>query len=174
MKTSKEWWDEVKVSPVALEDWLQKQYTGEVTAADRIVKLGEQFTVDTKAKSILAAIAQQEETHATWIKELLESRGITPTVGDANKRYWAKTMPGITDFETGTAVAAHAEKMRLERIRVISEDKSAPADIRETFKKILKDELWHEKAFRSLSTDEALNKTLEGHEQGMQSLGLVI
>lgn len=174
MKTSKQWWDEVKASPEAINEWLQKQYTGEVTAADRIVRLGEQFDANPKAQKILATIAAQEAQHAEWIRALLVVRGINPEVGNAEKRYWAKTLPGIVDFETGAAVAAHAEKMRLERIQVICDDEDAPWDIRYTFKKILKDELWHEKAFRALSTDDALEKTLHGHEEGRESLGLVI
>lgn len=174
MKTSAQWWEETKASPEKLIEWLKKQYTGEVTAAARIVALGEQFKVDTKTKSILAAIAAQEDQHATWIHDLLADRGVTPEIGDENKRYWKHALPGITDFEHGAAVGAHAEKMRLERIQVISEDQAAPADVRLAFQKILKDELWHEKAFRSLSTPSALLATLSNHEAGAQSLGLVV
>ena len=62
--------------------------------------------------------------------------------------------------------------MRLERIRVIAQDETAPVDIRETFVKILKDEVWHEKAFTQLSTTEALNSTLGDYKLGREALGL--
>lgn len=173
MKTSAQWWEETKSSPAKLVEWLHKQYTGEVTAAARINLMGMRFNVSTKAKSILAAIADQETQHAAWIGELLTARGETPSIGESENRYWKDTLPGITDFEHGSAVAAHAEKMRLQRIEVISNDPQAPEDIRLAFTKILKDELWHEKAFRSLSTPSALQATLANHEAGAATLGLV-
>lgn len=174
MQTSKEWWETTKASPEAINDWLQKQYTGEATAASRIMELSEEFNTDRRVTRILMTIANQEMQHSEWIRDLLISRGINPTIGNPNGRYWKETLKVIKDFETGAAIAAHAEKMRLERITVISEDEEAPEDIREVFKKILVDELFHERAFRSLSTDEAMRNTLETHQAGMEALGLVI
>ena len=173
MKTSLTWWTEVKASPSLLKDWLVKQYRGEVTAADRIRVLANQFSVSGQDRKTLEVIASQEETHASWVLGLLNARGINPSVENAEDRYWASTLPGIDSFETGTAVAAHAEKMRLERIQVISEDQDAPEDIQSVFKKILVDELFHERAFRSMSTPAAMEKTHGNHELGRKALGLV-
>lgn len=173
MKTSLSWWNEVKASPSLLKDWLVKQYRGEVTAALRIRNLATVYATDQRQRDILEVIAGQEEMHAKWVLGLLNARGVTPMVDRAEDRYWAATLPGIDDFETGAAVGAHAEAMRLERIKVISEDQTADADIRETFTKILKDEVFHERAFRNLSTPEALAKTEGKHELGRKALGLV-
>ena len=46
-------------------------------------------------------------------------------------------LAAIEDLETGCAVGAHAERMRLERIEVIAGDPEAPADIRAVFARIL-------------------------------------
>jgi rubrerythrin len=177
MKTSKQWWDEVKGSEHKTEAWLRKQWRGEVTASFRIKKLAEQYTDSTSRESkILNQIASQEETHAEWVKTLLISRGITvddTEIAKAEDRYWAQTLPGIKDFSTGTAVAAHAEGMRLERIRIIVEDKDSPIDIRRVFSQILHDEEWHESAFKKLSTSEALAATEGDHKLGREALGLV-
>ena len=173
MKTSQQWWDEVKQSPSLLNEWLVKQYRGEVTAANRIRDLADKFKIKGRTRDLLEVIATQEETHASWVLALLKARGIQPSVENAENRYWAEVLPGIDDFATGTAVAAHAEKMRLDRIQVISNDTEAPADIRNAFERILKDELFHEKAFRSMSTSLALEATKDNHERGMQVLGLV-
>jgi rubrerythrin len=177
MKTSKEWWVETRTDEVKLIDWLQKQWRGEVTAAERIMRFADQFAVSgSNDYKVLDAIASQERIHAHWIERLLEARGLkvdTNEILNAEKRYWLETLPGITDFATGAAVAAHAEGMRLERIRAIAEDPNSPADIRNTFIKILKDEEWHESAFTKLSNPEALEATLGNHEAGMQTLGLV-
>jgi rubrerythrin len=174
MKTSAQWWEETRVSTEKLADWLKKQYTGEVTAASRIREFASKFCNDIKSSKILKLIAEQEEQHAEWIKELLLTRGIRVEIGSAHEKYWKETLPAIESFETGTAIAAHAEKMRLERIKVISEDEMAASDIRETFKRILKDELFHEAAFRNMSTEKALTSTLHNHKDGMNALGLVV
>ena len=103
---------------------------------------------------------------------MLLSRGLTPEILNKKERYWEQTLKQITDWDTGCAVAAHAEKMRLERIRVICDDEEAPADIRDVFLMILPQEEFHEKAFRSFTTDDAMARTLEGHLAGLNELGL--
>lgn len=173
-KTSKQWWQETKADPAKLTEWLKKQYTGEVTASQRILDLRDKFQVDGKDHKILTFIANQEQTHAQWILELLHNRGIEPEVGDPNKRYWKETLKGIEDLETGCAVGAHAEAMRLDRIREIAYDVTAPHDIVTKFTKILIDEVGHEKLFRKLSTPEALEATRANHEAGAAALGLVV
>jgi rubrerythrin len=175
MKTSKQWWDSVKNNENELVSWLIKQWRGEVTAAMRIVRFAEQYAKTNHQIKVLNAIAAQEEMHADWVKELLVSRNInvdSSQIEQAEQRYWRETLPNIVDFETGSAVAAHAEKMRLERIRVIAADETAPEDIRTTFAKILTDEEWHERAFRELSSIEALESTKNSHQAGMETLGL--
>lgn len=174
MKTSQEWWKEVKTDEAKFVDWLVKQHRGEVTAAQRIEAFAEKYAISDKHKKTLSLIAKQERQHASWVAELLESRGIKQDVSCAEEKYWRETLPKIESFETGAAVGAHAEKMRLERIRVIASDISAPEDVRETFKKILKDELFHEKAFRNMAGDDAMKKTFHSHESGLNALGLEI
>lgn len=124
---------------------------------------------------MLSVISGQEKQHAQWVKELLENRGISvddKSIAEAEERYWKHTLPGIDSFETGAAVAAHAENMRLERIRAICSDPESPADIRDVFQNILKDEVFHAKAFESMASEEALEQTKGNHELGLVALGL--
>jgi rubrerythrin len=172
-RTSEQWWEEVKADPAKLESWLQKQYHGEVTAADRIRDFAEKFSQpDTRASRILNLIASQEMDHASWVGSLLVARGIEPRVLDKDERYWEQTLPQIGNFATGAAVAAHAERMRLERIRVIAHDLEAPDDIRTVFDRILPQEVFHERAFTSLAGPEAMQATVEAHLQGREVIGL--
>ena len=173
MTDSKTWWDSVKVDKTKVNQWLVKQYRGEVTAAGRIETLRDNYPTTDKQYKTLTIIAGQERQHANWVLALLEARGITPDVAHAEDRYWKKTLPGIKDFATGTAVAAHAEKMRLSRIKVISEETAAPKDIVDVFNKILHDEIFHEKAFRSMSNWWALENTKHNQKLGEEVLGLV-
>lgn len=176
-KTSAEWWSEVKADPVRFNEWLVKQYRGEVTAAVRIRKLADRTDSHTN-KAVLNMIASQENTHASWVLDLLNARGIVPTmedVGNAENRYWKAVAPAAAfSFNRACAIASHAEGMRLERIRVISEDYEAPEDVRVVFKKILKEEIFHEKAFASMAGADAMSKTQPDHEAGRQLLGLVV
>lgn len=173
MKTSSEWWSETKRDDAAMTRWLLSQYHGEVSAAEKIEQLRERFAgQDRRANKLLSIIAAQERLHAGWVLTLLQTRGLDPSHAHQD-RYWSKTLPGITDLESGCAVGAHAERMRLERIETISADEEAPADVRAVFQKILPQERFHERAFRSLSTAEALSQTRTAHEEGRNALGLL-
>ncbi|MEM9072903.1 MAG: ferritin-like domain-containing protein [Myxococcota bacterium] len=173
-RTSEQWWSRVKTSRALLHHWLNDQYRGEATAAERIDALRHRFaTPGSRADRVLRVIASQERRHAAWVAGLLRARGLSVAIDDVPSRYWEATLGGITDLETGAAVGAHAEKMRLERIEVIARDTSAPSDIRDVFARILPQERFHERAFRSLSTTAALRATSAAHAQGRNALGLV-
>lgn len=173
MRTSTEWWNQTKANPQLLTEWLQKQYYGEITAADRIHEYCESRS-PTKWRKTLNLISQQEHQHASWILELLHNRGLQPVTPDAPNRYWNQTLPQVNSFESATAVAAHAELMRLERIRAIVADESAPVDAREAFRKILVDEEFHARAFTRMAGEEALSATSVAHQNGLKELGLIM
>lgn len=174
MKTSAQWWAECKADPEKFNRWLQRQYTGEVTAAKRINQVfAKHPPQNDRWWPVIQEIAAQEQAHAEWIAILLRNRGIEPKIEESDKRYWLETLPGIDDFFTASAVAAHAEAMRLERIKVIAEDPDAPEDVRNTFDRILRDELFHERAFRTMTSPEAYEATRDNHELGREALGLV-
>lgn len=166
------WWKKTRSDPQRVLKWLKDQYHGEVTAATRIRELILVYPALPKWKETVELIAQQEEQHAEWVKSLLVNRGVKAEVLNKTERYWEETIKQITDWDTGCAVAAHAEAMRLERIEAICADEDADADIKEVFGKILVEERFHEKAFRSFTTSEAMEKTLAGHMAGLNELGL--
>lgn len=171
--TSKQWYNKVKKSEKKLNDWLNKQYRGEVTAADRIRQLIISQAPSKKAAAILEKIAVQEENHAEWVLGLLKARGINPDIAGAEQRYWKIMLPMThVSFNHASAVAAHAEKMRLERIQVIVNDKDTADDIRKVFKRILKQEIFHESAFRKLAGEEAMKSVKPVHNVGLRLLGL--
>lgn len=173
-KTSQMWWAEVKRNPEHLQQWLLDQYRGEATAAERIDLLRRRFTQPgTRAARVLRVIAEQERLHAGWVAALLVARGIPVEVEQVRSRYWELTLGGIEDLETGAAIGAHAERMRLERIEAIAADEDAPADIRSVFARILPQERFHERAFRSLATEGTLAATAGAHQRGREALGLV-
>jgi rubrerythrin len=178
MRTSQEWYDSIKNDPEKILNWLKNQYHGEVTAAERIRSLILCYdpTIGPVRldswKAVVEGIAKEEELHATWVGELLRVRGVEPEKLVKDERYWNETVKQIVDWDTGCAVAAHAEKMRLERIEVICNDPETQADIREVFAKILIQERFHAKTFELYTTDDAMKRTLEGHLAGLNELGL--
>ncbi len=170
---SEAWWSVTKADPERFNRWLVKQYRGEATASKRILDFAENHAPDETSKRILRVIAKQEAMHAEWVLELLKKRGIEPDVSNAEARYWQHTLPGIRSFTTGAAVGAHAEKMRLERIETIVNDpESVPPDVRRTFTWILRDELFHEQAFRAMAGPDAMEETRYRHSDGKRVLGL--
>ncbi len=62
--------------------------------------------------------------------------------------------------------------MRLERIKAIVNDAGAPDDVRSVFRKILKDETFHAKAFTHLTSKESFVKMEKQHKAGAKALGL--
>lgn len=172
-KTSAQWWEEVKQNAAEFEGWLLDQYRGEVTAAGRIEALRDAFApVGCRAWRVLSVIAEQEREHAKWVAELLRARRVEPRVEDVEARYWNAVLSGVRDLETGAAVGAHAEEMRLERIIVIANDETAPPDVRAVFCEILPQERFHARAFRSLSSALALERTAAAQRLGRELLGL--
>jgi rubrerythrin len=177
MMNSQQWWDGVKTDPVKFDDWLIRQYRGEVTAARRIRAVASHFRAEPTSERILQNIAVQEETHAFLVAGLLRDRGIVVgnvEISDADKRYWSEALKGAKDFDTACAVGAHAEAMRLERINVICKDAETPANVRRVFKQIQIDEVWHERAFRDLAGKVAMEQTKADHEAGRHLLGLEV
>lgn len=176
MKTSQEWWNEVKASEPKLIEWLTDQYRGEATAVSRLQVLLDKFVdLPKNARHTVERIMKDEAKHSEWIKQLLVARNITiPEVNHEAERYWPETIKFIETSNQAMAVAGHAEAMRLERIRVIASDDSAPTDVRAAFQAILPDEEFHERAFKAFAGEEALEQMLPHHKVGMEALGLVI
>ncbi len=175
MHTPEQWWTRIKTDEDAFIDWMRRQYHGEVGASGRIRAFADLFAEGGPHEATLRRIADEEEQHAAWFAGLLRARGIEPVVLDAHdERYWNQTLPGIDSFETGAAVAAHAEEMRLARIRVIAADADAPGDVRDVLGRILEDEVGHAEAFRAMTTDEAYAATSDAHALGLEALGLTV
>lgn len=174
MRTSLEWWNEVRDCPSKLEAWLLRQYVGEIAAvhllSEVLLKYGGQAT-DQEWLNVHRVMVQ-EATHARWVKKLLDDRGIAlPQESEATRRYWSEVLPNVTNFREACAAGFHAESMHLERIRVIANDPAAPVDIRETFARILPHEEWHESVFDAMRSGTELTRY---HEKGLQALNLVL
>ena len=177
MQTSQEWWNSIKNDEQAIIDWLIKQYHGERTAAIRMenMLLDESIYLSPAQCIVLDVISHQEAQHADWIGQLLNNRGVdAELLTDHEERYWNKTLSGKHSADELFAIAAHAEEMRLERIRVIVKDKDARHDIRQIFGLILCDEEFHARAFKHNTPSENYEAARANHEAGMMALGLVI
>jgi len=175
-KSSQEWWDRTKNDENLLNHWLKNQFHGEITAAQRIKNFADQ-TEDSKNRRILDVIALQELQHSEWIRNLLKVRGIEAEILEKEERYWSKVIPDNyknLPTEKLAAIGAHAEIMRLSRIRVIANDETSPIDIRFCFQLILKDEEWHAKAFSEMAGEENMNQAIDAHKEGLEALGLTI
>lgn len=173
LQSSEAWWNEVSQSKKKFADWLQKQYHGENTAAQRIRHMVEETEVSAH-KLVLARIATQEEYHAKLVGDLLEKYGVQekPAEEFGESRYWSAVAPAQEDFFTKCAIAGHAEAMRLERIRAIVNDQNTPLDVYSVFCIILQDELWHEKAFKAMAGEETLDRVKPCHNKARELLGL--
>ena len=172
-RTSLEWWHSIRHCHEEVCAWLQKQAYGEEQAAKRIASLAQDTDLPFETRVVLDRISEDEAKHAAWIKHCLKRRGLL-ALDEHENRYWKEALKDVGTKDEIFAAAAHAEAMRLERIRVIAYDKTAPWDIYETFNGILKDEERHAAEFRKLASTEALEKMLPRHQEGLKALGLVL
>lgn len=175
MRDTKTWWATVKANPEKLASWLKRQYVGELAAVNLLSELLIRFGSEMNPEDwhTISKIMMQEALHGTWMKELLDVRGIKPEQNaSAERRYWKEVLPAVDSFEKAVAAGFHAENMRLHRIREIASDLDAPADIRETFQRILPHEEWHEEAFAAMmGQTDAITPF---HEKGLKALNLVL
>lgn len=166
MKASQEWWNKTKTSPIKLAYWLQGQVYAEEQAYNRIKALADKYS-----SPVLHKIAIDELRHSLMIGQCVAQNNID-FINFYEERYWKEVNLQFENLEQIGAVGYHAEAMRLERIKVIAQDKDfiILADI---FKKIQKDVEYNVEAFKSLTTEQEIEIAAIDHEQGMIALGLV-
>jgi rubrerythrin len=170
---TQEWLNKVISSEAELHHWLQRQYIGEVTAANRIHKLA--VAAPYKHFKTLSKIAIDELEHAKWVLDLLEARNIPiPKIETPEERYWKPILNEADSFDKTAAAGFHAEGMRLVRIRALAADPRVAEDIRDVFTRILPDEEFHEKAFGAIASEKAKNTMAHKHQEGLDRLGLEI
>jgi hypothetical protein len=178
MKTSEQWWNSVRHDERKFATWLQKQYRGEMTAVSRLLGVLHNYSghFTQKQERVIMEIVKQERDHASWVRGLLISRGLSCAFSpkEAESRYWQTQKIQNPSFSELMAIAAHAEGMRLERIQVIADDATAPSDVRDVFRRILRDETFHERAFRQIAGEDAMSRTRYTHEKGRRLLGLTV
>jgi rubrerythrin len=173
MKTVQTWIKEVKASTDKLNHWLCRQYVGEVLAANRICTLAEH--VPPQWKPVLHRIAEDEANHARWVLELLTARGLPiPAVSYDGTRYWGPILKDGMTVTQMLAAGAHAEEMRLHRIKALAGDPEIDEDVREVFQRILPDEEFHAKAFAAAAGPEAVKSAAHQHHLGLEALGLEV
>jgi rubrerythrin len=177
MHSSQQWWDETKADPSKLSHWLRRQYVGEIAAVNLLSEVLLRFGGSATAKEWdnVHRVMLQEATHAKWMKQRCDARGIVlDEDASAERRYWKEVLPNVTNFREAMAAAYHAEHMRLERIRIIAADRDpAVADLAETFSRILPHEQWHEEVFGEMMKGGS-EKITRYHERGLEALNLTL
>lgn len=178
MKNTKEWWEETKSKPEALNRWLVRQYVGEMAAVNLLSQALIQYGGDMTGEewSDVFKVMMQEAKHARWVRQLLEKRSVLiPPKLSATRKYWNEVLPEIKSLDDVAHAAHHAESMRLHRIREIAEEQDTTyADLQVVFSRILPDEEWHERVFRKLRRS-GLNPKMEGaHLNGLKALSLIL
>lgn len=178
MKTVTQWLEEVVTNPTKLNHWLQRQYVGEMLAAQRIRQIADAYLrtelANPSTAILLIRIADDEHRHAQWVKELLELFNIElPEVTLEGTRYWQGDELNLP-FTDLMALGHHAETMRLQRIVALSVDTRVHVAIQAVFSRILQDEIFHAKAFGDMTEPDAIERMRTRHQEGLERLGLEI
>ena len=176
MKTSQEWVQDLATDTEKVKNWLQRQYRGEVRAS---IKIGHLASISgTGLESVvLGKIARDESKHARWIKDLyvsLYDESPNSDQENASNRYWAAQEDQDFTPDELYALGAHAEAMRLERIEAVIDCAALAPIIRDVFKNIRKDEVFHADAFAAMASTSAMDRMEPLHQEGLKALGLVL
>jgi hypothetical protein len=70
-------------------------------------------------------------------------------------------LEGMEEWRRACALASRAEAVRAGKARALALDGDVPADVRVAFADILRDEAFHERAFRFLAGEEAMATHVE-------------
>ncbi len=154
LRTLRAQWPAIRMQPNWVENWLQGQFSGEVDAVASMEDLLATFLRDpTKGRQVLLLerIVRDERDHVLWIGQLLQARGVKPRAIAPGE-----VLPGMDTCQHGCAVASRAEALRAGEIRLVIADEWVPTDVRDAFRHILGDEVFHERAFRRLAGDPAM------------------
>lgn len=150
------YWPLMKTKGDWLTSWLQRQYTGEVNALASMEVLLESIKSQSQNPQyikIVEKIISDENKHIQMISQLLTSRGIAPKAVDD-----IEILDGMDSWNDGCALASRAEAVRSGKARVLVKDQEVPKDVREAFSIILRDEAFHEKAFRYMAGEDNMTR----------------
>ncbi len=177
MRTSMEWWQEIKADPARLTEWLRRQYVGEIAAvnllSEVLLRFGGEAT-ETEWGNV-HKVMLQEATHAKWMRQVCAGRGVELGRDEsAERRYWKEVLPHVNNFREAMDAAYHAEHMRLDRIRLVAADTDvAYADLAVVFQRILPHEEWHEAVFDEMRAGSE-GAVSQYHAKGLEALNLVL
>jgi tRNA isopentenyl-2-thiomethyl-A-37 hydroxylase MiaE len=174
-RTSREWWNAIKSDDQKLVAWLRRQWNSEWGAnvlIDRL--LGDRLDPTDRRHVTLAVIKAQEQVHGELIAGLIQARGVALPWPDApgSSRYWSIVLPACDSFVNAAAIAHHVEALSVERLSIIARDLDGPADVREVFARILRDERFHARAFEKMAGATAIEQMRPVHLAGTRALGL--
>ena len=145
-------WQKLKGQARGLVKWLLDQYVGERNAVASMEQLREavlRHGGTDKVVALVDRVLNDERRHVATIGRLLVARGETNLpVGEP------VVLEGLDDPNAGPAFVSRAEAVRAGIIRVVVDDPDVPADIREVFQIILKEERFHEEAFRAVAGEK--------------------
>ena len=166
MQEFRDLWPEVRTKPGGIEWWLQKQYVGELEAIASMEKLLRSFDANPKGaklRNLVVRVIRDERNHVAMIERLLQARGVTPEAPAS-----PEVLSGLDQWAEGCAATSRAEAIRAGEIRTVIADLGTPDDIRTVFGRVLKEEVFHEKAFRELAGQEAManNQSFQGWGTG--------
>lgn len=164
------WWKGVCNDESRLIAWLRKLYATELGGYFDYQAIIDRFEPDTRTKTILINVAEDEKRHAGLICNLLEARGYSVESSTPSSEYWKTMNSHITDLKTACAANYYGEALASFRFAVILGMACTPPDVRELIATVLPDEQFHELTLKRLAGKEALAKFESIHKDAVSAL----
>lgn len=171
---TKEWWAAVCKNPEKFERWIQKLQLTEIEGGQGhdqfllFAGLVARIEIPKRAITILNNISADEKKHSDLLLNLMHSRGITPIVfpQDCHRSSYWDYMNDNMEFNLAeySAVNFYGEGLASERFEIILDHPDTAADVKETIRLILPDEIFHRETLGRLAGEEALAKIKPHHD----------
>ncbi len=155
------WWDRLIADEEAMVRWLQKLQHTEYEGWTGNIENNARWNTepkDLKIEQVLLKTGDDELRHSDMLVELLNKRGVGPSIVSPPSLYWEEMEKHVVDLKTCSAMCYLGEQLAADRFQIILEHPGTPSDVLDFIKSALPDEKYHARIFRILAGDEAIAK----------------
>lgn len=165
------WWDGLLKDDERMMRWLQKLQQTEYDGFTGNREADEQWGGGNPAVSnVFRVTGDDEKRHSDLLVDLIHKRGGTTVEVQPESLYWTEMDAIITSLETCAAVFHLGEVLAAERFKVLFEHDGTPDDIRAFLEAALPDEEYHARAFKRISSPEAIEIVQRKHVEVLAML----
>jgi rubrerythrin len=137
------WWASLVQDKARLVAWLQKLHNSEIHGYTEYRGFIKRYQPELVTATVLRAMAQDEQRHATIIDQCLAYMNESLVHGVTQSQYWLEMQRHAHDFKSACAVKFYGETLASQRFKLLRDHPDTPDDLFHAFRWITPDEERH-------------------------------